>query len=117
MASLSEQSARADRTMAVAADRYPHKTMSLAVMVFIGLQCMDLLTTMIAFSQGGIELNPVVRGLMPWTGKVMAVFASKVILISLILLYSNGRKRVLFLGNILYTAVVVWNLAIVIALR
>jgi hypothetical protein len=103
--------------MAVAADRYPHKTISLAVIVFIGLQCMDLLTTLIAFSQGGVELNPVVRGLMPWTGKVMAVFASKVILISLILLYSNGRKRVLFLGNILYTAVVVWNLAIVIALR
>ena len=77
---------------------------------------MDLLTTLVAFSQGGIELNPVVRSLMPWTGRVLAVFTSKAILISLILLCSR-RKRVLYLGNILYTAVVAWNLAIILALR
>jgi hypothetical protein len=97
-------------------DRYPHKTLSVAVIVFIGLQCLDLLTTLIAFSHGGIELNPVVRSLMPWTGRVLAVFASKIMLISLILLYSR-RKRVLYIGNIIYTAVVGWNVAIVIALR
>jgi hypothetical protein len=96
--------------------RYPTRTMSVALIVFIGLQGMDLLTTLLAFSRGGIELNPVVRSLIPWTGRVLAIFASKVILISLILLYSR-RKRVLYLGNILYTAVVGWNLAIIIALR
>ena len=96
--------------------RYDHKTVSVAAMFFIGLQCMDLLTTLMAFSRGGIELNPVVRTLMPWTGRVLAVFASKAILTSVILLYSR-RKRILYLGNILYTAVVAWNLFIVIALR
>lgn len=102
---------RADSAIAVATDRF-----SVAVIVFIGLQCMDLLTTLLAFSHGGVELNPVVRSLIPWTGRMMAVFASKIILISLILMYSR-RKRVLYLGNIIYTAVVGWNVAIVLALR
>jgi hypothetical protein len=109
-----------DGSRSVALDRfsgrYPNRTMSVAVIVFIGLQCMDLMTTLVAFSHGGIELNPVVRSLIPWTGRVLAVFSSKVILISLILLYSR-RKRVLYLGNILYSAVVAWNMAIIIALR
>ena len=94
---------------------YPERSLHWAVMVFIGLQCLDLLTTLVVFSRGGVELNPVVRSLMPWTGRVLAVVTSKAILISLIVLY-GGRKRIVFLGNILYAAVVAWNLAIVFAL-
>lgn len=96
-------------------DSYPQRTASLAMIVFITLQCMDLLTTLAAFSRGGIELNPVVRSLMPWTGQTLAVFVSKAILVALFLLYSR-RKRILYIGNIVYTGVVAWNLAIVFAL-
>ncbi len=94
---------------------YPERALHWAVLVFIGLQCLDLLTTLVVFSRGGVELNPVVRSLMPWTGRVLAVVMSKAILISLIVL-CGGRKRVVYIGNVLYTAVVAWNMAIVFAL-
>jgi len=94
---------------------YPERALHWAVLVFIGLQCFDLFTTLVVFSRGGVELNPVVRSLMPWTGRVLAVVMTKAILISLIVL-CGGRKRVLYIGNILYTGVVAWNLAIVFAL-
>jgi Domain of unknown function (DUF5658) len=95
--------------------QYPPRTVSPAMIVFIALQCLDLFTTLVVFSRGGIELNPVVSNLMPWTGRVGAVLASKAILISLVFLLSR-RKRILYFGNILYTAIVAWNLAIVFAL-
>jgi hypothetical protein len=85
------------------------------MIIFIALQCMDLVTTLAVFSHGGVELNPVVRSLMPWTGRALAVLASKLILISLVLLL-NRRNRILRFANILYTGVVAWNLAIVFAL-
>jgi Domain of unknown function (DUF5658) len=93
----------------------PEKAVSTAMMVFIALQCLDLLTTVAAFSHGGMELNPVVSSLMRWTGRVPAVLVSKAALISLILLL-NRRARILRFANILYAGVVVWNLAIVFAL-
>ena len=97
------------------ASDYPRRAVRWAVIFFIGLQCMDLLTTLLAFSRGGVELNPVVRSLMPWTGRVLAVIISKAVLTSLVVLLSR-RKRILYFGNILYSAIVAWNVAIVFAL-
>ena len=96
--------------------RYPQKAVRLAVFSFIALQCFDLLTTLAAFSHGGVELNPVVRSMMPWTGTVAAIVASKAILISLALPLSR-RRRILNFANLLYAAIVVWNVAIILALR
>jgi len=95
--------------------QYPLWPAQVPSIVFILLQGMDLITTLAAFSHGGIELNPVVNSLMPWTGRLVAVLASKAILISLLPLLSQ-RKRILQFANILYTIVVAWNLAIVFAL-
>jgi succinate dehydrogenase/fumarate reductase cytochrome b subunit len=109
------QADRITGTVGAISGRYPQRTLGVAMIVFIALQCLDLLTTWAAFSKGGIELNPVVSSLMPWTGKVLAVFASKAILISLMFLLAR-RKRILYIGNILYSAIVAWNVAIVFAL-
>ncbi len=93
----------------------PERAINMAAIVFVALQGMDLLTTLAAFSHGAIELNPLVRSLMPWTGKVAAVLASKAILISLVLMLSR-RKRILRFANILYAGVAVWNIVIVFTL-
>jgi hypothetical protein len=103
---MAYQESRADSQQAV----------SVAMIVFIALQCMDLVTTLAAFSHGGLELNPVVSSLVPWTGRALAVLASKAILISLVVVL-NRRNRVLRFANILYAGVVTWNLAIVFALQ
>lgn len=81
-------------------------------MIFICLQCLDLLTTLMAFSHGGVELNPTVRALMPWTGRLLAVVISKVTVVVLVLLL-NRRIWVLRFANILYTCVVAWNIWVV----
>jgi hypothetical protein len=73
------------------------------------LQCMDLLTTLLVFSYGGVELNPVVRSLIPGVGPTLGVIASKGILITLAFPLSR-RRRALFIGNALYVVVVAWNL-------
>lgn len=93
-----------------------HRKLSAPMIFFMALQCLDLITTLAAFSHGGIELNPIVSHMMPWTGRVAAVVASKAVLISLVW-FLGRRQRVLYIGNILYTAVVTWNVAIVFALK
>ena len=92
------------------------RILSAPMIFFMMLQCLDLITTLAAFSHGGIELNPIVSHMMPWTGRVAAVVASKAILVSLVGLLGR-RQRILYIGNILYTAIVTWNVAIVFALR
>ncbi len=99
----------------VAGQYHLPKPLQVPMIIFIGLQCMDLLTTLAVFSHGGIELNPVVSSLMPWTGRVAAVLASKAILVSLVVMLSR-RKRIVHFANILYAAIVAWNLAIMFAL-
>jgi hypothetical protein len=88
----------------------------LAAWTFIGLQCLDLFTTWMAFSHGGVELNPIVRALMPWTGKLLAVLISKAALVTLVLLL-NRRIWTLRFANVLYSCVVAWNIWIVWALQ
>jgi hypothetical protein len=83
------------------------RAMTAAMIVFIGLQCMDLLTTLAAFSHRGVELNPIVNSLVPWTGRGVAVLVSKAILIGLVLLL-NRRSQILRFANVLYAVVVAW---------
>lgn len=87
-----------------------------ALILFIVLQCLDLLTTLLVFHYGGLELNPVVRSLMPFMGRALAVLACKAALVAVICAFSR-RKRVLLFADVLYTGVVIWNLVILTALR
>jgi hypothetical protein len=87
-----------------------------AAIIFISLQCLDLITTLAVFSRGGVELNPIVRSLIPWTGRLLAIVLSKAALLSVVLLLSR-RRRVLLFANVLYVAVVIWNITMFLALR
>ncbi len=104
------------REVKLASRSFQADLLSNAALIFIGLQLMDLVTTWIAFSQGAVELNPVVRALMPWTGRFLAVLTSKVGLILLVLLLSR-RAWTLCFANVLYTCIVAWNVWILWALR
>jgi hypothetical protein len=82
----------------------------------VGLQGLDLMTTLIVFSRGGVELNPVVRSLIPWLGQLPAIIASKAVVLSLILLL-NRRKSILRFANLLYPAVVAWNVITMLVMK
>ena len=88
---------------------YASRAIRVATVIFIALQCLDLVTTWMAFSDGGVELNPIVRALIPWTGRVWAELLTKAALVLLILLL-NRRIWVLRFANILYACVVAWNI-------
>lgn len=105
----------ADRIAASVAPNQPSAD-ARELIIFIGLQCLDLLTTLAVFAHGGVELNPVVHALMPWMGRLPAIVVSKVILVSLVLLL-NRRRRILHFANLLYTGIVTWNVMILLALR
>jgi hypothetical protein len=80
--------------------------------VFVALQCLDALTTLIFLSRGVTEGNPVVSGMMPFVhAQWIGLFAAK----SLAMLigfycYRHGKFAALRIANFGYAAIVAWNL-------
>jgi hypothetical protein len=78
--------------------------------VFLYLQVLDLLTTLIGLKLGITEASPFVRSLLPF-GPGIAVGASKLVAIALIALcFGLKRSRLIPLVNCWYGLIVVWNL-------
>jgi hypothetical protein len=93
-----------------------HSRPDIAMVLFIGLQGLDLLTTLLVFKHGGVELNPVVGILMTGVGRKTAVLLSKATLVAVIWSF-RSRRRVLLFGDALYTGIVIWNLMILAAFQ
>ena len=81
--------------------------------IFIFLQAVDLITTLIAFHLGGAEQNPLVASFLS-IGAVPGLLLSKAAVIGLAFLaVSCGKGRRLHLANIAFTVVVAWNVSII----
>jgi hypothetical protein len=79
---------------------------------FAVLQVLDLLTTLIAFHFGAFEVSPLVAWLTLHFGRTGGVFMSKVFAIVIAL----GVKRLLWVVNLFYAAVVCWNVIVLVLL-
>ena len=92
--------------------------LNLALVLFLMLQALDLATTLLVFSRGGVELNPVVHALLPWTrsSKAVAVFVCKAVLVIAMCAFGARRKSVLVFADVLYGCVVLWNAGVLVAL-
>lgn len=78
--------------------------------VFLYLQILDILTTLIGFSLGNTEASPFVRLMVHW-GPFTGLVLSKILAASLAFACLLLRRRKLILWiNYWYAAVVVWNL-------
>jgi hypothetical protein len=78
--------------------------------VFLYLQILDILTTLIGFSLGNTEASPFVRLMVQWgpfTGLVLSKILAASIATACLLL--RRRKLILWI-NYWYSAVIVWNL-------
>jgi hypothetical protein len=81
-----------------------------SVKVFVYLQVLDFLTTLVGFKLGVPEASPFVRSLMHF-GPSFAVAASKIMAISLLgLCVALGRSHLVRWINYWYAALIVWNL-------
>ena len=80
--------------------------------VFVYLQLLDLLTTLVGFRIGAAEASPFIRFLMH-LGPVWGVGASKILALGLgaICLYFN-KPHLIRLATYWYAGLVVWNLMV-----
>ena len=72
---------------------------------FVALQGLDLMTTMIAFRMGAFEVNPLVAHLTTTFGRFNGVLISKLIAIGI----AMGVRRLIWVVNVFYTLIIVWN--------
>jgi hypothetical protein len=83
--------------------------------VFVYLQLLDLLTTLVGFRMGAGEASPFIRILMH-AGPAAGVGASKVLALGLgaICIHLN-KPRLIRWATYWYTGLVVWNLMVMLA--
>ncbi|MDW8129867.1 MAG: DUF5658 family protein [Bryobacterales bacterium] len=81
--------------------------------VFLYLQLLDFLTTVVGMRLGLVEISPFVRWLMG-AGPVLGALLSKLMAVALagFCLWIHRRRLIHWL-NYWYAALVVWNLAII----
>lgn len=83
--------------------------------IFIYLQLLDLLTTLVGFKLGASEASPFIRVLMH-AGPVAGVAASKVLALGLgALCVYTGRNHIIRWATYWYAALVVWNLMVMLS--
>lgn len=80
---------------------------------FVVLQLLDLLTTLIAFRLGAVEVNPLVAHLAVYFGKTGGVIASKLLAIVI----AMGIKRRIWIINLFYAVIIIWNTLVVFTLH
>ncbi len=88
------------------------KTQMPMTQIFIYLQLLDLLTTLVGFKLGAVEASPFIRVLMH-TGPAVGVGLSKVLALGIggVCVYSN-RPHLIKWITYWYGGLVVWNLMV-----
>lgn len=82
----------------------------MAVQIFLYLQVLDLLTSLIGFKLGASEASPFVRMLMhfgPATGVILSKFGA--VLLAALCIWLNKRHLIRWI-TYWYAALIVWNL-------
>jgi hypothetical protein len=80
--------------------------------MFLGLQVMDVLTTLAAFHAGAFEVNPLVARLTHEFGAAQGLIWSKAIAMLIVL----PVRRLVWVANLFYAGVVLWNICILLSL-
>lgn len=85
--------------------------MTAITQVFIYLQILDFLTTMIGFRLGAQEASPFIAHLIHSTSPAVGVASSKLIGVAIgVFCLTTGRERMLGLANYWFAGLVLWNL-------
>jgi hypothetical protein len=86
----------------------------LAIQVFLYLQLLDFLTTLVGFQLGASEASPFIAKLIHATSPAVGVGASKVVGLGLGgLCVAMNRARLVGWINYWYAGLIVWNLSVI----
>lgn len=77
------------------------------------LQVLDLTTTLIAFHLGAMEANPLVAHFTATFGWLRGLVISKLIAVAI----AMGVRRLIWVVNVFYAGIIVWNLVILFSLH
>jgi hypothetical protein len=81
--------------------------------IFVFLQILDILTTLIGLSLGAGEASTFVATLMH-LGPIQGLLISKILAVILVLIALRRRQpRIVVLANFWFAALVTWNLALI----
>lgn len=87
----------------------------MAIQIFLYLQLLDLLTTLVGFKMGAAEASPFIRVLMH-LGPAMGVLLSKMAALGLAgLCVLLNRRHLIRYVSYWYAGLVVWNLYIILS--
>ena len=85
-----------------------------AIYIFVYLQLLDFLTTLVGFRLGASEASPFIAKLIHVSSPVMGVAASKVLGLAIGgLCIATNRARLVGWINYWYAGLVVWNLCMI----
>jgi hypothetical protein len=84
-----------------------------AIHIFVYLQLLDFLTTMLGFRLGASEASPFIAKLIHFSSPVVGLAASKIVGLAIGgLCVAMNRVRLVGWINYWYAALVVWNLCV-----
>lgn len=83
------------------------------IVVFVALQLLDVLTTMLGLRVGAHEGNYLVAQFMRWGPALGLLIAKFLGFLLLLAAFAAGKMRVLRLLNLWFFCIVAWNLAII----
>ena len=83
-----------------------------ALVQFVYLQALDVLTTLAFLSRGVEEANPVVRQVLSWVPSPLGGLLGLKLLAVVLAVYCwrSGRRRLLGRANTFFAALVAWNM-------
>jgi hypothetical protein len=86
-----------------------------SMQIFVYLQVLDLLTTLVGFRMGAAEASPFIRILMQW-GPTAGVVLSKLGALSLagLCVWLNKHRLIRWISY-WYAGLIVWNLCVILA--
>jgi hypothetical protein len=83
-------------------------------LLFVLLQLADVVTTMLALANGGVEQNPIVSRFMV-IGSLQGLLLSKVFLLAAVAGAVRLRKyRAIAWANVVFCTVVLWNVSVIV---
>jgi hypothetical protein len=90
----------------------------LILQVFIYLQVLDFLTTLVGFKLGASEASPFIAKLIHVSSPAIGVAASKMVGLGIgALCVATHRVKMLEWANYWYAALIVWNLSMILSNR
>ena len=86
----------------------------LMLQIFVYLQLLDLVTTLLGFRVGAVEASPFIAKLIHSSSPILGVAASKGLAIGIgAVCMFTGRARLVGWINYWYAGLVIWNLSII----